>query len=38
MGEMVVDVVSKGMSPKDAAAKGEKSVLKLIAELSKKKG
>ena len=38
IGEMVVDVVSKGMTPKDAAAKAEKKVAQMLAELRTKKG
>ena len=36
MGDMVVDVVSKGVSPKDAAAKAERRLLQLIAEAARK--
>ena len=38
MGEMVVDVVSKGLTPKDAAAKAEAKVAQLLKELDTKKG
>jgi ABC-type glycerol-3-phosphate transport system substrate-binding protein len=38
MGEMVVDVVSKGLTPKDAAAKAEAKTAQLLKELDTKKG
>jgi multiple sugar transport system substrate-binding protein len=38
MGEMVVDVVSKGVTPTDAAAKAEAKTVQLLKELDTKKG